>query len=187
MGSVGSGKTNAIRTISDIEVLNTDVQASDEVQLIKANTTVAMDVGVLHLSDDDHLRIYGAPGQERFDFMWEILLQQAQAVILLVNHANLTSATELRTFLTAIHANAISRNLPLAIAITHTDEDPNRTYDEYHSVVNQHFEKLSEPPPPIFEMDARNQEDVKAVLLTVVAMLEMSERFPQKATSKQFH
>ena len=46
-----------------------------------------MDVGVLHLPGNDKLRLYGAPGQDRFDFMWDILLEQAKAAIVLVNHA----------------------------------------------------------------------------------------------------
>ena len=35
MGPVGAGKTRAIRTISDIEVVNTDEEATDETRLLK--------------------------------------------------------------------------------------------------------------------------------------------------------
>lgn len=88
MGPVGSGKTNAISVLSDIEVIDTDVAASDETALIKDKTTVAMDVGVLELGGGDKLRLYGAPGQDRFDFMWDILLTQAKCLVITLNHAN---------------------------------------------------------------------------------------------------
>ena len=42
-GPVGSGKTTAIRSISDIEIVTTDEQASDMTRSRKAATTVAMD------------------------------------------------------------------------------------------------------------------------------------------------
>ena len=57
MGPVGAGKTRTIRTISNIEVLNTDEQATDETQLLKQNTTVSMDVGALQLMGADKLRL----------------------------------------------------------------------------------------------------------------------------------
>ena len=85
MGPVGAGKTEAIRTLSDIEVVDTDVGATDETRLLKANTTVSMDVGVLNLGEGDKLRLYGAPGQGRFDFMWEILLEHAKGVVIMLN------------------------------------------------------------------------------------------------------
>ena len=86
-GSMGAGKTEAIRSLSDIEVLDTDVQATDETALLKEKTTVSMDVGVLNLGDGDKLRLSGAPGQERFDLMWEILAEQCKGVVVLLNHA----------------------------------------------------------------------------------------------------
>lgn len=70
LGSVGSGKTTAIRAISDIEVVDTDVKPTDEDTLaLKDTTTVAMDMGVMELGSGDRLRLYGAPGQDRFDFI----------------------------------------------------------------------------------------------------------------------
>ena len=70
-GPVGAGKTTAIDTISDIPVVSTEQAASDEVALRKSNTTVAMDYGVLNLDDGLRVHLYGAPGQDCFDFMWK--------------------------------------------------------------------------------------------------------------------
>ena len=42
-GPVGAGKTTAIRSISDIDIVTTDEQASDMAKAKKPATTVAMD------------------------------------------------------------------------------------------------------------------------------------------------
>lgn len=44
-GSVGAGKTTALRTISEIAPIHTEARASDIVRRMKSETTVAMDYG----------------------------------------------------------------------------------------------------------------------------------------------
>ena len=81
-GPVGAGKTEAIRSLSDKDVLTTEEMASDDVRFIKRTTTVAMDYGVMKLDSGETVRIYGTPGQRRFDFMGEILSENARGLIL---------------------------------------------------------------------------------------------------------
>ena len=83
-GPVGAGKTTAIQSLSDIEVVRTEARASDDVKKLKDNTTVAMDYGLMKLASGDQVRLYGAPGQKRFDFMWEILTENALGLILMI-------------------------------------------------------------------------------------------------------
>jgi len=77
-GNVGAGKTTFIRTISEIEVVDTDRRATDETGDLKANTTVAFDFGRITLNPEQLLYLYGTPGQSRFDFMWDIVINQSQ-------------------------------------------------------------------------------------------------------------
>lgn len=67
-GSVGVGKSTFIRSVSEIEVVDTDRRATDETAQMKKKTTVAMDFGRLQFGPDMALHIYGTPGQSRFDF-----------------------------------------------------------------------------------------------------------------------
>ena len=83
-GTVGAGKTTFIRSVSEIEVVDTDRKATDDVANLKQNTTVSMDFGTLQFGDEMALHIYGTPGQTRFDFMWEILIERAHAYVLLI-------------------------------------------------------------------------------------------------------
>lgn len=68
-GTVGAGKSTFIRSISEIDVVDTDTLATDETALLKQKTTVALDFGRLQFSPDMALHLYGTPGQSRFDFM----------------------------------------------------------------------------------------------------------------------
>ncbi len=82
-GSFSAGKTTLIRTISEITVLSTEQDITDDTRSRKAATTVAMDVGRITLDRDLVLYLFGTPGHERFDFMWEIL-GSVKAVLLAV-------------------------------------------------------------------------------------------------------
>lgn len=176
MGPVGAGKTEAIRSLSDIEVLDTDVQATDETALLKEKTTVSMDVGVLNLGDGDKLRLYGAPGQERFDFMWEILAEQCKGVVVLLNHANPDPLMDLQHYLEALQRLLTARTVPLVIGITHADERPDRSLDLYMDHLNRHPVSFAVGKPPVFRVDARVRRDARALMLAMTALLEMQER-----------
>ncbi|NJK46351.1 MAG: ATP/GTP-binding protein [Pleurocapsa sp. SU_196_0] len=80
-GPVGAGKTTFIGSLSEIPVVNTDELASEDIG--KDTTTVALDFGVLTL-DDVPVHLFGTPGQDRFDFMWEILCEGALGLLVLV-------------------------------------------------------------------------------------------------------
>jgi small GTP-binding protein len=83
-GPFNSGKTQFIKTISDIPVVSTEKRITTEDKGIKSETTVAMDYGRV-LLDGDTLYLYGTPGQTRFDFMWEILASEMNGFIVLVD------------------------------------------------------------------------------------------------------
>jgi GTPase SAR1 family protein len=91
-GPVGAGKTTAIASLSDEAPIKTDVVASDMTRRFKPETTVALDYGVMRLPAGGKLHLYGTPlygtpGQERFDFMWEILTTGGVGLIVLLRQA----------------------------------------------------------------------------------------------------
>lgn len=92
-GPFNSGKTQFIRTISDINVVSTERRITTEDRGIKAVTTVAMDYGRVEL-DNRILHLHGTPGQARFDFMWEILATEMNAFIVLTDSTDLPSFPE---------------------------------------------------------------------------------------------
>ena len=75
LGGMGSGKSTLVRSIAAGAVIDTDVANSDRLGADKASTTVALDYADIDLPNGERLRLYGTPGQQRFDFLWPILLQ----------------------------------------------------------------------------------------------------------------
>ncbi|MEA5616309.1 ATP/GTP-binding protein [Cronbergia sp. UHCC 0137] len=117
-GSVGAGKSTFIRSVSEIEVVDTDAAATDETALLKERTTVAFDFGRLQFGPDMALHLYGTPGQSRFDFMWDILIRKAHAYILLVaahRPREFRQARKIRNFMQE------RVQVPMIIGLTHTD------------------------------------------------------------------
>ena len=76
-GPPGAGKTTAIYALSEIPPICTEVLATDELTLEKEETTVGMDYGQITLGEGEVIAVYGTPGQPRFSFMWQILLEGA--------------------------------------------------------------------------------------------------------------
>ena len=177
MGPVGAGKTTAIHTLSDIEVVHTEARATDATRHLKATTTVSMDVGVLHLPGNDKLRLYGAPGQDRFDFMWDILLEQAKAVVIMIDHSRTSRLDDLDKFVSAVQTRAFGRRLPMAVGVTHIDEAATRSLDIYRDKLTSHPPSFASALVPVFPVDAREVNDVRALVISVGAMLEMEMRF----------
>ncbi|NJM07090.1 ATP/GTP-binding protein [Candidatus Gracilibacteria bacterium] len=85
-GSYSAGKSQFIRTISDIEPVNTDYAVTlAEERALKQETTVALDFGTIAINNKLNLYLFGTPGQERFDFMWEHLADGCLGYIVLVD------------------------------------------------------------------------------------------------------
>lgn len=181
LGPVGAGKTEAIRTMSDIEVVSTEEDATDETALIKRNTTVAMDMGAVHLGEQDKVVLYGAPGQNRFDFMWEILLEQSQGVVILINHGQPDALRFLGHYINAVRALSNGAPPPLVVGITHTEFSEADSIDIYRNFMTEHAADMGGAKVPVFRTDARKQRDVRNLLLALTAMLEFDERLGVRA------
>ena len=84
-GPFSAGKTEFIRSISEIDVISTERKISCEAERVKEETTVAMDFGRITVDQDLVLYLFGTPGQRRFDFMWEILSEGMLGFIVLID------------------------------------------------------------------------------------------------------
>ncbi|OOG81696.1 hypothetical protein B0E41_17090 [Hydrogenophaga sp. A37] len=177
MGPVGAGKSMAVQTLSDIDVLDTDERATDETAAYKQNTTVCMDAGVLELGSGDKVRLIGAPGQDRFDFMWDILLQQARAVILLVDHSRVSRLEDLDHFMDRLGERLVGRKLPLAVGVTHVDLLPEVSLGIYRRRLREREDRFPACVIPVLPVDAREKRGLQALVLTVASMLEMLHRY----------
>jgi uncharacterized protein len=118
-GPFNSGKTEFIKTISDIPVVSTEKKITTEDKGIKAETTVAMDYGRV-LLDGDTLYLYGTPGQTRFDFMWEILSSEMNGFIVLVDSTDTPSFPDAAELINLFSSLV---NVPHLVVANKTDLD----------------------------------------------------------------
>lgn len=167
-GPVGSGKTTSISSVSDIMVVGTEAKASDEVAQRKANTTVAMDYGVLNLEDGSKVHLYGTPGQDRFDFMWEILSEGAMGFVILIDHARPDPLADLDTYLKAFSKSLAKCGNAVVIGVTRTELNPQPgVLERFHRHLANYQLNI-----PVFEVDGRKREDVKQLLLALLSLID---------------
>jgi uncharacterized protein len=158
-GPFAAGKTTLIRTISEITVLSTEKDITDETRSRKAETTVAMDFGRITIDRDLVLYLFGTPGQDRFDFMWEILGEGMLGYILLVDNERPESLEEARSILEAFRRMA---RVPFVVAL-------NRSAGIVPSDETTMREVLElAPEVPVVHCDATDRESVKSVLLALL-------------------
>jgi len=164
-GSTGAGKTTALNTISDSPPIHTEARPSDMVRRQKSETTVAMDYGELILTNGKKLRLYGTPGQVRFEFMSEILCKGAMGLVLLANNALDNPMHEL-TYYLRLHRDFIKKT-GAVLAVTHMDRRAAPTLEEYERYLARDKWDI-----PVLSVDVRNRDQVLRALDTLVSQLE---------------
>lgn len=164
-GPVGVGKTTAIAAISDIPPVSTDVKATDETLERKETTTVAMDYGFFSLDDGSYIHLYGTPGQDRFNFMWEILTHGGLGLVLMVDATRPDPIADMVFYL-----DSFSKFIGETGAVIGLNRNHEGGKDYYEAI--QRTLEARQQPLPVFEVDARNAEDVKLLIHALLAMLE---------------
>lgn len=168
-GPVGAGKTTAIAAVSDTLVVSTDTKATDITKERKTTTTVAMDYGTLRLDDKTQVHLYGTPGQERFDFMWEILTEGGIGLLLLIDNSRDNPLEDLRFYTKAFHQ--FIDKTQLVVGVTRIDESRHFEIDDYTKALAELNLRA-----PVFEVDARKKSDVSVMIKALLYSLEMSSQ-----------
>ena len=171
-GPFAAGKTSLIKTISEVTVLGTEREISDETRSRKETTTVAMAFGRLSRPDGLALFLFGTPGQRRFEVMWEVLSEGMIGFVLLVDATDPRSATEAASVLETFREYA---DVPFVVGVTHLEEavDPETALADVRTGLGLDDED------DVLACDPRCREDVKALLLRILfGVLRRLERVP---------
>jgi uncharacterized protein len=171
-GPFGAGKTTLIRTVSEITVLSTerDLSSESEARPDKARTTVAMDFGRIGIDSELVLYLFGTPGQDRFEFMWEVLGEGMLGYVVLIDADRPESVQEAVAILAAFRKMA---SVPFVVALNRSSGVQPDAEAELRDVLEL------DPSVPIVACDATDKASVKLVLLALLhAVLESLEREP---------
>ncbi|WP_030690506.1 ATP/GTP-binding protein [Streptomyces globisporus] len=165
VGGFGVGKTTLVRSVSEIRPLNTEetmTQAGEGVDdtvgvAAKTATTVAFDFGRISLDAHNVLYLFGAPGQERFWFLWDRLFSGTLGAVVLVDTRRLADSWY-----------AIDRlehhGTPFVVACNDFG-GPAHTPAQIREALD-----LADEVPLVF-CDARSRESSKQVLISLVEHL----------------
>jgi len=173
-GPTGSGKTTAVRAVSDMTTISTDVRNTDST-LAKQFTTVGLDYGQITLGNGEHLALYGTPGQERFDFMWRILAQGALGVIILIDNRSAHPLTDLELYLRAlaptIHQGG--NHSACVVGIGRMEQQPTPGLDDFAVCLRSH-----DIVCPVVATDVRDKSQVVELIELLLLQIETTLETP---------
>ena len=158
-GPFNAGKTEFIRSVSEIDVVSTERKISMETERVKDTTTVAMDFGRITVDNDLVLYLFGTPGQRRFDFMWEILSEGMLGFIVMVDSTRPETFREARSILETFRAYAPT---PYVVAANKQDKEDAWEIGDMRNVLRL------DPKVKLLSCVATDKESVKAVLLELL-------------------
>jgi small GTP-binding protein len=166
-GPFNAGKTEFIKSISEIDVVSTERAISDESRVVKEQTTVAMDFGRITIDEDLILYLFGTPGQKRFDFMWEILSEGMLGFIVLVDAVRPETFREARRILDVFRQYAPA---PYVVAANKQDLSDAWTPQDLRIALR------ADADVKVVPCVATDRESVKSVLLELLyTILEKSQ------------
>ncbi len=168
-GPFNAGKTEFIRSISEIDVVSTERKITLEAEKVKNSTTVAMDFGRITVDDDLVLYLFGTPGQKRFDFMWEILSEGMLGFVVAVDSTRPETFREARSILETFKAYA-----PTPFVVAANKQDHKDAWD----VEDMRVALRLDPSVKMLPCVAKDRGTVKTVLLELLysILAEMEEK-----------
>ncbi|TDE34096.1 ATP/GTP-binding protein [Nonomuraea mesophila] len=164
VGGFGVGKTTMVGAVSEIRPLSTEEVMTeagvgiDDTRRVrgKTTTTVAFDFGRITLTESKVLYLFGAPGQQRFWYVWDQLFSGSLGAVVLVDTRRLQDSWY-----------SIDRlehhRMPFVVAVNRFTRGPG---------LDAVRDALSLPPSvPLVDCDARLRNSSKDVLVTLLRHL----------------
>ncbi|WP_225728470.1 MULTISPECIES: ATP/GTP-binding protein [unclassified Nocardia] len=161
VGGFGVGKTTMVRSVSEIRPLDTEATMTNMGVGVddptgapgKNTTTVAFDFGRITIDAENVLYLFGAPGQERFWFLWDRLFAGALGAIVLVDQRRIADSW--------YAIDRLEHQRTRFIVACNNFGDTHRP-EEVRDALDL------DPQVPLVVCDARSRESCKEVLITLV-------------------
>ncbi|WP_345008731.1 GTP-binding protein [Streptomyces shaanxiensis] len=164
-GGFGVGKTTTVGSISEIEPLTTEAAITEVAAGVddlthtprKTTTTVAMDFGCLTIDPTLKLYLFGTPGQERFGFMWDDIVEGAVGGLVIVDTRRLDDCYAAVDYFE-------HKGIPFAVAVNAFDGRVEHTLEEVRWALDV------TDGVPLLVFDARERGSVRDALLVVLEL-----------------
>jgi signal recognition particle receptor subunit beta len=177
-GGLGVGKTTFIGAISEIEPLDTEAaitQVSVGVDSLegveaKTTTTVALDFGRITLDPTIALYLFGTPGQDRFSFLWDELVEGALGTVVLADTRRIEDCFPAVDYFEAHGA-------PFVLAVNRFDGAEPFEVEEVREALGLGADV------PVLECDARERGSVRDVLGALMDLVIGVRATPRRRTA----
>ncbi|WP_127553967.1 ATP/GTP-binding protein [Actinoplanes sp. OR16] len=161
-GGFGVGKTTFIGAVSEIEPLVTEAALTsrsigvDDTSAVseKTTTTVALDFGRITLDETLLLYLFGTPGQDRFAFLWDDLVDGALGAIVLVDTRRVEDCFPAIEYFE-------ETGIPFIVGMNLFDGGQRFEAEEVRDALG------IDAGVPIVECDARRRDSVKGTLVSL--------------------
>jgi uncharacterized protein len=142
--------------VSEIDPIRTDVANTDRAH-IKATTTTGLDYGEVTLPSGQVLRLFGTPGQLRFQFMWDVLSQGALGVVVLVDNSRPDPLADVRDYVRAF--STVIDGSRAVVGVGRCDTHPTPSLEDYDDALRDIGVNV-----PVISTDVRVREHVITLL-----------------------
>jgi signal recognition particle receptor subunit beta len=161
-GPFAAGKSSLLRAVSTSPVVGTEQPTSGAESGVKATTTVGVEHGTYEVVDDDlviHLSLHGVPGQQRFEFMWDIVGKGMDGLLLLVDPTDVATWDEAAGVL-----RHFASRWPGPVVVGATRPAPGH-------VLLDLAEALGPPRPEVLTCDVRDPRSARLILVALLAQV----------------
>lgn len=165
-GGFGVGKTTFVGAVSEIDPLVTEAPMTEAAHGIddlsgvpgKMSTTVALDFGRISLDAGLLLYLFGTPGQQRFSFLWDDLVDGAVGAVVILDVRRIQDCFAVLDYLE-------QHGIPFLLAVNDFDPSTRFPYDEIREALGIN-EQVG-----VVGCDARHRDSVKLVLVALIDQL----------------
>ncbi|MCW7945158.1 ATP-binding protein [Streptomyces hygroscopicus] len=162
VGGFGVGKTTMVRSVSEIRPLSTEEtmtragEAVDDISEVrgKTATTVAFDFGRISLDARNVLYLFGAPGQERFWYLWDRLFAGTLGAVVLADTRRIDDCW--------YSIDRLERHGTPFIVACNDFGGPSHPHQHVREALDL------DAHVPLVDCDARSRQSSKQVLVTLV-------------------
>lgn len=159
-GTMGVGKTTAVASLLDQPPVHTELDG--------AAGPVLLDHGDLTLDNGERLRLYGTPGQRRFEPVWRELAEGALGLVILVDHARPDPLADLAIYLE--NFAGLIRRTACVIGIGRLPAGGEPGVDAFAAVAQAHGVLC-----PVLPIDVRERSQVLGLVDLLLVQLEQRQ------------
>ncbi|MBL4659164.1 MAG: hypothetical protein JKY19_02320 [Alcanivoracaceae bacterium] len=167
LGRPGSGKTTAISSASTDTHLTTEVRTTDSVSLIKDKTTIGIDYGECNFDNNLTLRLYGTPGQRRYDYLQTQTIAKTDIYVILVDLSSVAPFAEFMYYKEIIDSSGNDAALRV-VAFTHYDMREHEMTQLSKEIRHKYHSEIL-----TLKIDTRKKDEVR-LMLKKTAQIKLS-------------